>query len=165
MAHRQDVRKDCRPMDLPVPSCRQPRRYPRFPTSRRLRIERQQGSSSRRHCANSDDKSPRVFCMDGDRSYPAAILELQAEGRLDQHSRFRRRRYANNRIESDHRQVKWRPWVMQAPRTLRTARRMIQGIEAVQMIRKGQGLGITTNESRRSRNGLRIPLGCHVAAT
>ena len=41
------------------------------------------------------------------------------------------------------RQLKRRLRAMQGPRTLRTARRVVKGIEAVQMIRKGQVLGIT----------------------
>ena|SRR5438128_2674238 len=77
---------------------------------------------------------------------PAAIRDLQGEGRLSRRCRRRSQRYANNRIESDHRQVKQRLRAMQGPRTLRTARRLIQGIEAVQMLRKGQILGaIRTN--------------------
>ena len=48
-----------------------------------------------------------------------------------------------NRIESDHRPVKRRLRAMQGPRTMTTARSVIAGIEAVQMIRKGQVLGIT----------------------
>jgi transposase-like protein len=53
------------------------------------------------------------------------------------------RRYANNRIESDHRHVKRRLRAMQGPRTMLTASAVIAGIEAVQIIRKGQVLGIT----------------------
>ena len=82
----------------------------------------------------------------GSRIYPAAIRELQAEGKLNPCCRRRTQRYANNRIESDHRNVKRRLRAMQGPRTFRTARRVIQGIEAVHMIRKGQILGsIRTN--------------------
>jgi len=55
----------------------------------------------------------------------------------------RTRRYANNRIESDHRHVKRRLRATQGPRTASTACALITGIEAVQMIRKGQVLGIT----------------------
>ena len=79
--------------------------------------------------------------MDGNRSYPAAIRDLHAEGRLSSRCRRRTEGYANNRIESDHRQVKRRLRAMQGPRTLRTARRLIHRIEAVQMLRKGQILG------------------------
>ena len=57
--------------------------------------------------------------------------------------RHRTRPYANNRIESDHRSVKRRLRAMQGPRSIPTARRLLQGIEAVHMIRKGQVLGIT----------------------
>jgi transposase-like protein len=52
-------------------------------------------------------------------------------------------RYWNNRIESDHRHVTRRLRAMQGPRTIATAWAVIQGIEAANMIRKGQGLGIT----------------------
>jgi transposase, IS6 family len=79
--------------------------------------------------------------MDRCRIYPAAIRDLQAEGRLLQRCRRRTKRYANNRIESDHRQVKRRLRAMQGPRTIPTARRVIQGIEAVHMLRKAQLLG------------------------
>src|SRR4029453_10408547 len=58
--------------------------------------------------SNPHNHTPRVFCLDGNRSYPAAIRELQSEGKLDGLCRYLRRRYANNRIESDHRHVKRR---------------------------------------------------------
>jgi len=92
---------------------------------------------------NPDNLPPRVFARDGLRSYPAAIRDLQGEGRLHRHCRHRTRRYANNRIESDHRSIKRRLRAMQGPRTIPTARTLIQSIEAVHMIRKGQVLGIT----------------------
>ena len=92
--------------------------------------------------ANPDNRPPHVFARDGLRSYPAAIRELQNEGQLRRSCRHRTRRYANNRIESDHRRIKWRLRAMQGPRTMVTATALIAGIEAVQMIRKGQVLGI-----------------------
>jgi transposase-like protein len=52
-------------------------------------------------------------------------------------------RYGNNRIESHHRHVTRRLRGMQGPRTSTTAWAVIQGIEAAQIIRKGQVLGIT----------------------
>ena len=97
----------------------------------------------KRALANADNHSPHVFARDGLRSYPAAIRELQAEGHVPRHCRQRTRRYCNNRIESDHRHVKRRLRAMQGPRTATTAWAVIQGIEAAQMIRKGQVLGIT----------------------
>ena len=97
----------------------------------------------KRALANPDNRPPHVFARDGLRSYPAALRELQSEGRLHGCCRQRTRRYCNNRIESDHRHIKRRLRAMQGPRTPTTAWRVIQGIEAMQMIRKGQVLGIT----------------------
>jgi transposase-like protein len=94
---------------------------------------------------NPDNRPPRVFARDGLRSYPAAIRELQREGLMHRSCWHRTRPYANNRIESDHRSIKRRLRAMQGPRSARTARRLIQGIEAANMIRKGQVLGITRN--------------------
>jgi len=97
----------------------------------------------KRAMANPDSRPLRVLARDGLRSYPAAVQELQKEGRVNHRCRQRTRRYSNNRIESDHRSIKRRLRAMQGPRTAATAWRAIQGIEAAQMIRKGQVLGIT----------------------
>ena len=99
--------------------------------------------------ANPDNQAPHVFARDGLRSYAAAIRELQGDGRLARRCRQRTRRYCNNRIESDHRHIKRRLRAMQGPRTTATAWAVIQGIEAAQMIRKGQVLGMT----RRNLHG------------
>ena len=99
----------------------------------------------RKALANPDNRAPHVFARDGLRSYPAAIRALQEEGLMHGCCRQRTRPYANNRIESDHRSIKRRLRAMQGPRSVRTARRLIPGIEAVHMIRKGQVLGITRN--------------------
>ena len=93
--------------------------------------------------ANPGNRPPHVFVRDGLRSYLAAMRELQREGRLRGRCRQRTRHYCNNRIESDHRHIKRRLRDMQGPRTTATAWAAIQGIEAAQMIRKGQVLGIT----------------------
>ena len=91
--------------------------------------------------SNPDNRTPRVLCMDRCRISPAALRDLRAEGRLPQRCRRRTKRYANNRVESDHRNVKRRLRAMQGPRTMPTANRVIQGIEAVHMLRKAQLLG------------------------
>lgn len=66
---------------------------------------------------NPDNRPPQVFARDGLRSYPAAIRELQVDGRLRRRCQHRTKRYANNRIESDHRSIKRRLGAMQGPRT------------------------------------------------
>jgi IS6 family transposase len=97
----------------------------------------------KRALANPDNRVPHVFSRDRLRSDPAAIRELQHEGQLRHSCRHRTRRYSNNRIESDHRHIKRRLRSMHGPRSLPTACAVLAGIEAVQMIRKGQVLGIT----------------------
>ena len=91
--------------------------------------------------SNPDNRTPHMLCMDKCRIYPAAIRDLQAEERFPLRCQRRTKRYANNRIESDHRHVKRRLRAMQGPRTIATAHRVIQGIEAVHMIRKAQLVG------------------------
>lgn len=113
----------------------------------------------RQALSNPDNRPPFVFARDGLRSYPAAIRELQAEGQLRHGCRQRTRRYCNNRIESDHRHVKRRLRAMQGPRTNATAWAVIQGIEAAQMIRKGQVLGITRRDLYRQAWVFRSLLG------
>jgi transposase-like protein len=98
--------------------------------------------------ANPDNRAPHVLSVDGNRSYPAAIRDLKADGQIQDGCRHRCRQYDNNRIESDHRHIKRRLRAMQGPRTATTAWAVIQGIEAIQMIRKGQVLGITRQNVR-----------------
>ena len=98
--------------------------------------------------ADPDNRPPRVFSIDGNRSYRAAIRELHGSGEFVTKCRYRRSRYRNNRIESDHRHVKRRWRAMQGARTVATARTVIEGIEATQMIRKGQVLGIPKHNRR-----------------
>lgn len=103
----------------------------------------------------SRQSPPRVFARDGLRSYPAAIRDLQGKGRLHRGCRHRTIRYANNRIESDHRSIKRRLRAIEGPRTILTARTLIQSLEAVHMIRKGQVLGITRKNLHGASVGLR----------
>ena len=67
--------------------------------------------------ANPDNRLPCVFVRDGLRRYPAALRELETEGRLPRRCRRRTRRYCNNRIASGDRHIKRRVHAMQGPRT------------------------------------------------
>jgi transposase, IS6 family len=106
------------------------------------------------------DRPPRMFSVDGNRSYPAAIRDLRIDGEFVTKCRYRRSRYRSNRIESDHRHVKRRWRAMQGARTMATARAVIQGIEATQMIRKGQVLGFlsTTGADKPGSSGALLGL-------
>ena len=81
---------------------------------------------------------PRVINVDGNPSYPKVIAELKQAGELGRRCRCRPVRYLNNVIEQDHRTVKRRVRASQGFRAFQSAWRTLQGIETVNMIRKGQ---------------------------
>ena len=81
---------------------------------------------------------PRVINVDRNPSYPKAIAELKTTGDLSRRCRCRPVRYLNNIVEQDHRAVKRRLRACQGFRSFRAAWRTLQGIETLNMIRKGQ---------------------------
>jgi IS6 family transposase len=81
---------------------------------------------------------PRVINVDGNPAYPSAIDELKRTRELGRRCRCRPVRYLNNVVEQDHRAIKRRVRAMQGFRSFHSAWRTIQGIETVNMIRKGQ---------------------------
>ena len=81
---------------------------------------------------------PRVINVDGNPSYPKAIAELKKTGELGRRCRCRPIRYLNNIVEQDHRAIKRRVRASQGFRSFRAAARTIQGLERMNMIRKGQ---------------------------
>ena len=81
---------------------------------------------------------PRVITVDKNPAYAAAIEALTAEGMLPRRVRLRQCKYLNNVIEQDHRTVKKRAWLAKGYGSFEGEWRTLQGIEAVQMIRKGR---------------------------
>jgi IS6 family transposase len=79
-----------------------------------------------------------VINVDGNPSYPKVIGELKRVGGLGQRCRCHPVRYLNNIVEQDHRAIKRRVRASQGFRSFDSAARTIQGIETVNMIRKGQ---------------------------
>jgi hypothetical protein len=114
--------------------------------------------------SNPDNQPPRVFCMDGNRSYPAAIRDLQAEDKLHWHCWYRTRRYANNRIESDHQQVKAAAARDAGAAHVPDSMPSDSGRRGCTDDPKGTGPGDHANKSQRSGNGLRISLRHRVVA-
>ncbi len=60
------------------------------------------------------------------------------------------RKYLNNVVEQDHRTVKKRTWLAKGYGSLITAWRTLQGIEAMDMIRKGRARWVTSVLSEKS---------------
>ncbi|PGA90025.1 IS6 family transposase [Bacillus toyonensis] len=80
----------------------------------------------------------RVINVDGDKAYPPAIRELKQENSLPSSILLRIKKYLNNMIEQDHRFIKKRIWNMLSLQSFCTAKKMIAGLEAMYMIKKGQ---------------------------
>ncbi|MGG0391165.1 IS6 family transposase [Priestia megaterium] len=83
---------------------------------------------------------PRVITVDKNPAYPIAIRELKEEKQMPQGIQLRQVQYLNNIIEQDHRFIKKRIRPMLGLKSLRTAKQIIAGIEAMHMIKKGQTL-------------------------
>lgn len=81
---------------------------------------------------------PRVINVDKNAAYPPALKELKAAGSLPEETPLRQVKYLNNLIEQDHRFIKRRTNPGLGFGSFNTARRTIQGYEAMNMIRKGQ---------------------------
>ena len=81
---------------------------------------------------------PRVINVDKNPAFPPAVEALKAEGILPRRVRLRQCKYLNNVVEQDHRTVKKRTWLAKGYGSFRSAWRTLQGIEAMNLIRKGR---------------------------
>ena len=86
----------------------------------------------------SSNPIPRVINVDKNPAYPAAIHALRQEGMLPRRVRLRQCKFLNNVIEQDHRISKKRTWLAKGYNTFPSARRTLEGIETLHMIRKGR---------------------------
>ena len=92
----------------------------------------------RRAIDASGNPMPRVMNVDKNPAYPAAVEALKADGIIPRRVALRQCKYLNNVIEQDHRTVKKRVWLAKGYGSFQSAWRTLQGIEAVNMIRKGR---------------------------
>jgi transposase, IS6 family len=92
----------------------------------------------RKSLSSPGNPVPRVINVDKNPAFPPAVETLKAEGILPRRVRLRQCKYLNNVIEQDHRTVKKRNWLAKGYGSFSTAWRTLQGIEAVDMIRKGR---------------------------
>ena len=81
---------------------------------------------------------PFMISVDKNGVYPEAFTTSQKEKVLPHDCKLRRVKYLNNIIEQDHRFIKKRVRACLGYRSFDTAERTIQGVEAVNMMRKGQ---------------------------
>ena len=95
-------------------------------------------------------QSPRVINVDKNAAYPAAVDELKAEEQLFETTELRQVKYLNNQVEQDHRFIKRLTLPGMGFGSFNTARRTIRGMEAMNMIRKGQVQGVRKGDVRPS---------------
>ena len=81
---------------------------------------------------------PFTISVDKNAAYPEAFTSSQDEKILPSDCRLRRVKYLNNVIEQDHRFIKKKVRASQCFKSFNTAERTLEGIEAINMIRKGQ---------------------------
>jgi transposase, IS6 family len=100
----------------------------------------------RRMLKNTPDQSPRVINVDKNPAYPPAVEDLKAEGALPDQCQLRQCEYLNNIVEQDHRFLKRRVSPGLGFFSFRTARRTILGYEVMNIIRKGQIVGVAKGD-------------------
>ena len=66
------------------------------------------------------------------------MRELKREGILPRRVRLRQCKYLNNIVEQDHRLVKQHTWLAKGYGSFQSAWRILEGVETVNMIRKGR---------------------------
>ena len=81
---------------------------------------------------------PFSLSVDRNAAYPEAFGTSQVERIVPKDCKLRRVKYLNNVIEQDHRFVKKKVRASQCFKRFHTAERTLEGIEAINMMRKGQ---------------------------
>jgi len=81
---------------------------------------------------------PYSISVDKNAAYPEAFVTSQKEKILPTDCQLRRVKYLNNVIEQGHRFIKKKVRSPQCFKRFHTAERTLEGIEAVNMMRKGQ---------------------------
>ena len=81
---------------------------------------------------------PRIITVDKNACYPIAIDELKNEKKLSKNIEIRQVKYLNYIVEQDHRYVKRIITPMLGFRSFRSASKTLKGIEAMNMVKKGQ---------------------------
>ena len=81
---------------------------------------------------------PFSISVEKNAAYPEAFSASQAERIVPKDCKLRRGKYLNNVIEQDHRFIKKKVRASQCFKHFHTAERTLEGIESINMLRKGQ---------------------------
>jgi transposase, IS6 family len=91
---------------------------------------------------------PFSISVDKNAAYPEAFSASKVEKIVPQDCKLRRVKYLNNVIEQDHRFIKKKVRASQCFKRFHMAERTLEGIEAVNMIRKGQVKRLAGSDSQ-----------------
>jgi len=91
---------------------------------------------------------PFSISADKNAAYPEAFSASQEERVVPKDCKLRRVKYLNNVIEQDHRFIKKKVRASQCFKRFHTAERTLEGIEAVNMMRKGQVKRLEGSDAR-----------------
>jgi IS6 family transposase len=91
---------------------------------------------------------PFSISVDKNAAYPEAFSTSQEEKIVPKDCKLRRVKYLNNVIEQDHRFVKKKVRASQCFKSFHTAERTLEGIEAINMIKKGQVKRLSGSDAR-----------------
>ena len=91
---------------------------------------------------------PFSISVDKNAAYPEAFSTSQEERIVRKDCKFRRVKYLNNIIEQDHRFIKKKVRASQCFKSFHTAERTLEGVEAVNMLRKGQVKWLAGSDAR-----------------
>jgi transposase-like protein len=91
---------------------------------------------------------PFSISVDKNAAYPEAFSASQAERIVPRDCKLRRVKYLNNVIEQDHRFIKKKVRASQCFKSFHTAERTLEGIESINMIRKGQVKRLSGNDAQ-----------------
>jgi IS6 family transposase len=91
---------------------------------------------------------PFSISVDKNAAYPEAFSISQEERVVPQDCKLRRVKYLNNVIEQDHRFIKKKVRASQCFKSFHTAERTLEGIESINMMRKGQVKRLTGDDAR-----------------
>jgi IS6 family transposase len=88
--------------------------------------------------SSNHNQIPREITVDKNPAYPPAIDKLKNDKILPKNVGIRQIKYLNNIIEQDHRSIKRIVNPMLGFQSFRSANKTLKGIEAMNMIKKGQ---------------------------
>jgi transposase-like protein len=88
--------------------------------------------------SSNRNQIPRLITVDKNPAYPSAIDKLKNDKILPKNIGIRQIKYLNNIIEQDHRSIKRIVNPMLGFQSFRSANKTLKGIEAMNMIKKGQ---------------------------